>query len=160
MKRTFLAIHFPSGTEYPALVEHLKKNLPHEKYINYCRPDNIHLTLKFIGQTEDLDIPAINEACRKVAQRHQPFTMDFDRTGLFGSNGTPRVLWLGMNNTLKPFTTLRPTCSMPSTTSAICATDRTSFRISPYVALSHWLTRSSSNRFTTVSNKRPISIRM
>jgi len=99
MKRTFLAIHIPSGTEYPALVESLKKNLPHEKYINYCRPDNIHLTLKFIGQTEDLDIPAINEACRKVAQRHQPFTMDFDRTGLFGSNGTPRVLWLGMNKT-------------------------------------------------------------
>ena len=62
MKRTFLAIHIPSGTEYPALVESLKKNLPHEKYINYCRPDNIHLTLKFIGQTEDLDIPAINEA--------------------------------------------------------------------------------------------------
>ena len=23
--------------------------------------------------------------------------MDFDHTGIFGSNGTPRVLWLGMN---------------------------------------------------------------
>ena len=99
MKRTFLAISIPCGTEFPALVEKLKKNLQHEHYINYVKTNQIHLTLKFIGQTEDLDIPAINEACRKMAQRHQPFCMDFDRTGIFGSNGTPRVLWLGMNKT-------------------------------------------------------------
>lgn len=101
MKRTFLAISIPCGTEFPALVEKLKKNLQHERYINYVKTNQIHLTLKFIGQTEDLDIPAINEACQKMAHRHQPFTMDFDRTGIFGSNGTPRVLWLGMNQTPK-----------------------------------------------------------
>ena len=97
-KHTFLAIHIPTGTEYPALVERLKKNLTHEKYINYCRPENIHLTLKFLGSTPVNDIPAIIEACQKVAKNHMPFTMDFDRTGLFGSNRVPRVLWLGMND--------------------------------------------------------------
>ena len=97
-KRTFLAIQIPTGTEYPALVEKLKKNLTHEKYINYCRPENIHLTLKFLGSTPVDDIPAIIEACQKVAKNHQPFTMDFDRMGFFGSNHVPRVLWLGMNN--------------------------------------------------------------
>ena len=97
-KRTFLAIQIPTGTEYPALVEKLKKNLTHEKFINYCRPENIHLTLKFLGSTPVDDIPAIIEACQKVAKKHQTFTMDFDRTGLFGSNRVPRVLWLGMNN--------------------------------------------------------------
>lgn len=99
MKRTFLAISIPCGTEFPAFVEKLKKNLQHERYINYVKTNQIHLTLKFIGQTEDLDIPAINEACLKMAQRHHPFTLDFDKTGIFGSNGTPRVLWLGINNT-------------------------------------------------------------
>lgn len=97
-KRTFLAIHIPTGADYPAMVERLKKNLPHEKYINYCRPENIHLTLKFLGSTPVDDIPNIIEACQKVAKRHQPFTMDFDRTGYFGSNNVPRVLWLGMND--------------------------------------------------------------
>ncbi len=97
-KRTFLAIHIPTGTEYPLMVERLKKNLPHEKFINYCRPENIHLTLKFLGSTPIDDIPNIIEACQKVAKRHQPFTMDFDRTGFFGSNHVPRVLWLGMND--------------------------------------------------------------
>ena len=97
-KRTFLAIHIPTGADYPAMVERLKKNLPHEKYINYCRPENIHLTLKFLGSTPVDDIPNIIEACHKVAKRHQPFTMDFDRTGYLGSNNVPRVLWLGMND--------------------------------------------------------------
>lgn len=97
-KRTFLAIQIPTSTEYSALVEKLKKNLTHEKYINYCRPENIHLTLKFLGSTPVDDIPNIIEAVQKVAKNHQPFTMDFDRTGFFGSNHVPRVLWLGMSD--------------------------------------------------------------
>ena len=97
-KRTFLAISIPCGTEFPALVERLKKNLQHEKYINYVKTNQIHLTLKFVGETTGEDIPDIIEACRAVAKKHQPFPMDFDRTGLFGSNGTPRVLWLGMTD--------------------------------------------------------------
>ena len=97
-KRTFLAISIPCGTEFPAMVERLKKNLQHEKYINYVKTNQIHMTLKFLGSTPVDDIPAIIETCQKVAKRHQPFTMDFDRTGLFGSNNVPRVLWLGMND--------------------------------------------------------------
>jgi len=97
-KRTFLAISIPCGTEFPALIEKLKKNLQHERYMNYVKTNQIHLTLKFVGETPEEDIPAIFEACRKVAAKHQPFTMDFNRTGIFGSNGTPRVLWLGMTD--------------------------------------------------------------
>lgn len=97
-KRTFLAIHIPTTVDYTGLVDRLKKNLTHEKFINYCRPENIHLTLKFLGSTPVDDIPDIIETCKKVARQHQPFTMDFDRTGLFGSNRVPRVMWLGMND--------------------------------------------------------------
>ena len=97
-KRTFLAIHIPSSEEFPLMVAKLKKNLTHEKFINYCRPENIHLTLKFLGSTPVDDIPNIIEACQKVAKKHQPFTMDFNRLGFFGSNRVPRVLWLGMTD--------------------------------------------------------------
>ena len=99
MKRTFLAIPIPVGAEYPALVERLQHNLEHERRnINWCKTNQIHLTLKFIGNTPDQDIPKIIEACQQVAKRHQPFAMDFNRTGIFGSNHSPRVLWLGMKD--------------------------------------------------------------
>lgn len=99
MKRTFLAIPIPVGTEFPTLTQRLQRNLEHERRnINWCKPDQIHLTLKFVGDTPDQDVPKIIEACQKVAQRHQPFSMDFNRTGIFGSNHSPRVLWLGMKD--------------------------------------------------------------
>lgn len=97
-KRTFVAISIPCGTDFPAMVEKLKKSLQHEHYINYVKTNQIHLTLKFIASMPEDDEPALIEACQKVAKRHQPFTLDFDRTGLFGSNRVPRVLWLGMTH--------------------------------------------------------------
>ena len=99
MKRTFLAIPISGGTEFPALSQRLQGNLQHEKRnINWCKTDQIHLTLKFVGDTPDQDIPVIIDTCQKVAKHHHPFAMDFDRTGIFGSNHSPRVLWLGMTN--------------------------------------------------------------
>lgn len=99
MKRTFLAIPIPVGDEYPTLVQRLQRTLEHERRnINWCKTNQIHLTLKFIGDTPDADIPKIIEACQQVAKRHQPFTMDFNRTGIFGSKHAPRVVWLGMND--------------------------------------------------------------
>ena len=99
MKRTFLAIPLSAGTDFSTLTERLKRNLEHERRnINWCRTDQIHLTLKFVGDTPDQDVPKIIEACQQLAKRHQPFTMDFNRTGFFGSNHSPRVLWLGMKD--------------------------------------------------------------
>ncbi|MDY6437239.1 MAG: RNA 2',3'-cyclic phosphodiesterase, partial [Bacteroidales bacterium] len=39
------------------------------------------------------------EAVGKMLERHHPFVMDFNRTGIFGSRYAPRVLWLGMQQT-------------------------------------------------------------
>ena len=96
-KRTFLAISIPCSSDFPALLNQLKKSLTHEKHIHYVKTDQIHLTLKFLGSTPENDIPAIIESCQKVAKNHESFTMDFNSFGLFESNRVPNVLWLGMN---------------------------------------------------------------
>lgn len=97
MKRTFLAIPIPVSDEYPVMVQRLQHHLEHERRnINWCKPNQIHLTLKFVGDTPDQDVPKIIESCQQLAKKHPPFSMDFNRTGIFGSNHSPRVLWLGM----------------------------------------------------------------
>ena len=98
MKRLFLAI--PINTEnngFKPLLDGLRRSLSHEKLINWVRPTNIHLTLKFIGETQDE--PRIIEAVSKVIENQKSFTMDFNRTGIFGARYAPRVLWLGMQQT-------------------------------------------------------------
>ena len=100
MKRLFLAI--PIQTEnngFVPLINDLRNRLAHEKLINWVRPTNIHLTLKFIGETPPQDEPKIIEAVSKVVENHHSFSMDFNRTGIFGARYAPRVLWLGMQQT-------------------------------------------------------------
>ena len=148
MKRTFLAISIPSGTEYPLLVQQLQKKLQHEqKNINWCKPNQIHLTLKFVGETADQDVPAIIEACQKVAKNHQPFTMDFNRTdfsvaieclGYFG--------WV-CRRPPKHCMTLKPIFWMPLIALAICVIGRILCRISQYAVLNIWWTSNCFCRF-------------
>ncbi|MBR5602661.1 MAG: RNA 2',3'-cyclic phosphodiesterase [Bacteroidales bacterium] len=100
MKRLFLAIPIKTrDNDFVPLLDGLKRQLAHEQKINWVRPDHIHLTLKFIGNTPDDDIPKIIEEVGEMLKRHKNFTMDFNRTGIFGSRYAPRVLWLGMQNT-------------------------------------------------------------
>ena len=100
MKRLFLAIPIKTNDNgFIPLLDGLKRQLAHEKRINWVKPDNIHLTLKFIGSTPNEDIPKIIDAVDDMLKNHKSFTMDFNRTGIFGSRYAPRVLWLGMQNT-------------------------------------------------------------
>ncbi len=100
MKRLFLAIPIKTNDNgFIPLIDGLKRQLAHEKRINWVKPEHIHLTLKFIGNTPNEDIPKIIDGVGEMLQNHKSFTMDFNRTGIFGSRYAPRVLWLGMQNT-------------------------------------------------------------
>ena len=97
MKRTFIAIKLQPTEDLQRMMSYLQKNLDYERRnISWARLDQMHLTLKFIGDTPDEDILKITDTMHMLSQRHKPFVMRFDRTGLFGSNRSPRVLWLGM----------------------------------------------------------------
>lgn len=100
MKRLFLAIPIKTtDNEFIPLINGLKRQLAHEQRISWVKPNHIHLTLKFIGSTPDEDIPKIIDAVGIMLKNHKCFTLDFNKTGIFGSRYAPRVLWLGMQNT-------------------------------------------------------------
>ena len=100
MKRLFLAIPIKNTDNgFIPLLEGVKGRLSYEKHISWVNPKNIHLTLKFIGNTPNEDIPKIIESVGEMLKNHKSFTMDFNRTGIFGSRYAPRVLWIGMQNT-------------------------------------------------------------
>lgn len=94
-KRLFVAIHLPPADELLALLERLKRQLSYER-INWVRHENMHLTLKFLGETPETKIPVISKALQEIVLNCSPFHFVFNRTGIFGSRHDPRVLWLGM----------------------------------------------------------------
>ena len=61
------------------------------KWVN---PDNIHLTLKFLGEIKDEQIMDICNITGDVAGRHKAFELDIESVGHFGGKSA-RVLWVG-----------------------------------------------------------------
>ncbi len=61
------------------------------KWVNV---DNIHLTLKFLGEVKDADVVEICNIVEDVASRHGSFELDLESVGYFGKRSA-KVLWVG-----------------------------------------------------------------
>ena len=95
MKRLFAAIKINPDKEFLEQVRKLKLNLQHEK-IKWVEDHNIHITLKFFGDTEERLIPGISEVFRKIAMETPSFSFFLKNLGVFGSKYDPRVVWVGI----------------------------------------------------------------
>jgi 2'-5' RNA ligase len=59
----------------------------------WVRADNLHLTLKFLGDTAEKDLGALAAAADAAARRCEPFTLSLGRLGGFPNIKRPRVLF-------------------------------------------------------------------
>lgn len=96
MKRLFAAIKIEASTEFTRILGQLSRELGHER-IKWVEPHNIHITLKFFGETDEQDIPAIKNALQAAASVSESFQIKISRTGIFGSRYDPRVVWFGID---------------------------------------------------------------
>lgn len=100
--RCFIAIELPQGVKsaLSRLQEELKKC---EADIRWVDPNNIHLTLKFLGNVNEKDISKIINIMTGVCKKYQPFNLEIRGMGMFPNIKSPRVLWVGAegNNILK-----------------------------------------------------------
>jgi 2'-5' RNA ligase len=64
--------------------------------VKWVEPDNIHLTLKFLGEIKDAKIVDICNIVKNVAGRHSSFELAVESVGCFGGRSA-RVLWVGLS---------------------------------------------------------------
>ncbi len=62
--------------------------------IKFVEPENIHLTLKFLGEIPRFLVEEVKRALDRVS--FEPFTMRIEGIGAFPSVSRPRVIWLGV----------------------------------------------------------------
>jgi len=96
MKRLFAAIKVYADENLIGIYNNLKSGLRHEK-INWVPEQNLHITLKFFGETPNDKIDGICEILDEIAERHQAFKIQLQNIGIFGSSYNPRVIWFGMD---------------------------------------------------------------
>jgi len=94
MLRLFIAMPLPHEVEIELsrLLGTLRMKGPDVKWV---AANNIHLTIKFLGDTEDKLVPRINAAIDEVAAKFRPFESTIDSVGGFPDLKRPRVIWVG-----------------------------------------------------------------
>jgi len=75
--------------------------------LRWVRPDGIHLTLKFLGETPAARVPAIAQALEQAAEGVPPHELSLGALGAFGSRHNPRVLWVDLAGDLEPLRRLQ-----------------------------------------------------
>jgi len=66
--------------------------------VTWVPVEKVHLTLKFLGNTDDSLIPEIKERISKKLSHYNTFYIKIGGVGCFPSEKRPRVLWVGMEN--------------------------------------------------------------
>ncbi len=65
--------------------------------VGWERPEKMHLTLNFLGDTGTAELVSVRQIVRDVAGRNGAFRLRIDGTGVFPNQKRPRVLWLGVD---------------------------------------------------------------
>ena len=104
--RAFIAIDLPESVK-PFLSEAQKALKQYGFRVKWIRPQNIHLTLKFLGDTATADINKIAEAMRLAASECPGLSLAAKGIGVFPNVRRPRVIWAGLDGQLEALADLQ-----------------------------------------------------
>jgi len=65
--------------------------------VKWSNSSQIHLTIKFIGQFNPVDIEIIKDRLQKTLDQIPQFPLSIGKLGAFPELNKPRVIWLGIN---------------------------------------------------------------
>ena len=91
MPRLFVAIDLSDAVKESILL--LQNGLRGAKWVA-C--DNLHLTLRFIGEVPDIEADDIHSALSKI--RGFPFVLKLGGVGVFSSGSRPRSIWIAVED--------------------------------------------------------------
>ena len=95
--RSFVAVELDPAVRAP-LVDLLRRQLPRTREVRWCTEQQLHVTLKFLGDVADGQLPAVCDAVRAAARSVEPFALRLSALGFFPSPRSPRVLWCGVED--------------------------------------------------------------
>lgn len=95
--RLFAAVDLPERVRerIERGIEPWRDRLPGGRWV---RPENWHVTVKFLGRTFPRLVDVVHRACREAAAVIRPFRVGVEGMGVFPGSGRARVLWVGLDD--------------------------------------------------------------
>jgi 2'-5' RNA ligase len=94
--RLFVALEVPEPPrrDLRRRVEGVRDRLPRARWVEF---DNVHLTLLFLGETAEADVPALSAKLREAFARCPPLDLRLSSGGTFPPGRPARVAWVGID---------------------------------------------------------------
>ena len=95
--RTFIAVELPE--EIRTILSNIQDELKQARAdVKWVKPENIHLTLKFLGEIEEDKVLKIQSTLNQIASKNSGFNLCLSSLGSFPKLQYPRVIWIGVEN--------------------------------------------------------------
>lgn len=91
--RGFIAIEIQA---VPPIIDFEKAIIKTGADVKLVEPKNIHLTLKFLGETDENQIDTIEQIIKKSVTNIPPFPLMLKGTGVFPNEKYLKVIWIGI----------------------------------------------------------------
>jgi 2'-5' RNA ligase len=97
MMRLFVAVELDPAVRAAAreVADDLRRRIGDRLKARWVPPENMHLTVRFIGHVEDARVPEVLDALQPPLAI-APFDLELGECGVFPSSGPPRVFWIGL----------------------------------------------------------------
>lgn len=104
--RTFIAIELPP--QVLAFIRSVQEELKATGLrMKWVRPQSIHLTLRFLGDVQVVDLEKIGDAMGDTVKGYGPISLAAKGLGVFPGIRRPRVLWVGIAGQMAPLIRLQ-----------------------------------------------------
>ena len=97
--RLFVAISIPEPVRAEMLrVQRELQPLAPPDSMRWTRPDQLHLTLRFLGEVPVQSVAALKHALAETCAGFRPFRLSAKGIGFFPDVHAPRVIWVGIED--------------------------------------------------------------
>ncbi|WP_404444632.1 RNA 2',3'-cyclic phosphodiesterase [Sutcliffiella horikoshii] len=91
----FIAVPLPKTLKetFHLYMKELKGHFPYTRWVH---PEDLHITLAFLGNLEESQKDKLSTLLSKTATEHQRLSLTLSDLGTFGNPQSPRIFWYGV----------------------------------------------------------------
>lgn len=93
--RGFIAVDIEP---FPKLIQFENEIKNSGAIVKLVEPENVHITLKFLGETDEALIDKIEEIMKSAVEGINHFDIKFKGSGVFPNQNYIKVIWIGIEN--------------------------------------------------------------
>lgn len=108
--RLFAAIYLSPEIVTECQSQQERLSLKFEHCLRWTKAEQLHLTLKFLGEVAEENLAQVTQALNQIALGQKSFRLSLAECGCFPESGLPRVVWAGLGDGALELSSLASVC--------------------------------------------------